>query len=279
MAMIDLHSHSSASDGSLSPSSLVAEAARSGVSVLALTDHDTVDGLAEAGEAAVVHNIKLIPGIELEAAWNPPGVFHVLGLGIRPDAPALASLLDSISKARQHRNSMMISRMGEHGIDASLAAVGRFAEGPTLARPHFADYLVSIGKAKNRQAAFDNYLTPGKPFFEPYPGMALDLAVNAIHESGGLAVIAHPLSLYVSWTRYASLMAEWKALGVDGVEAWHPSASWKDARRLTALAEAAGLKISAGSDFHGDGRPDRCLGRSLEERHKIDDSFLALFES
>jgi predicted metal-dependent phosphoesterase TrpH len=257
---------------------LIEKAASAGLSALALTDHDTVEGLSEAAAAAVLHGIKFIPGIEIEAEWNPPGVFHILGLGIQAEAPALQELLAAIRIARHYRNTMIVSRMTDHGIPADLAAIGQFADGPIITRPHFADYLVSIGKAKDRQFAFEHFLTPGKPFFEPYPGLAVTTVVSAIHQAGGVAVVAHPLSLYVSFNRLATLMGEWKLAGIDGVEAWHPSASWKDAQRLVALAKAAGLKLSAGSDFHGDGRPDRVLGRSLEERHKIDDSFLSLFD-
>ena len=102
--------------------------------------------------------------------------------------------------------------------------------------------------------------------------------VQTIHQAKGKLVVAHPLSLYVSWGRMEKLMQEWKAIGVDGVETWHPSASWHDAKRLDQLALAAGLRLSAGSDFHGTARPDRILGKTLEERHSIDDRFLALFD-
>lgn len=276
--MIDLHSHSTASDGSLSPSALVHLAAENGLSAIALTDHDTIDGLAEARNAARESGIRFISGIELEIAWPDAGVFHLLGLNIDPSNPALDSLIETIQNARSWRNRRMIERMAKHGIETTMEVIGGFANGAIITRPHFADYLVSIGQVKDRQSAFEKYLTPGKPFFEPYPGLPLEQAVAAIHAAGGLASVAHPLSLYVSWNRQASLMVEWKQAGVDAVEAWHPSASWKDAHRLIGLAETAGLRISAGSDFHGQHRPDRLLGRSLEERHKIDDSFLDIFK-
>ena len=276
--MIDLHCHSTASDGSLSPRALIQLAHETTLDVIALTDHDTIDGLDEAQDEAEKCGIHFISGIEVEVAWTAPGVFHLLGLNFDVKSPELGCLLAKIREARNWRNSMMINRMIEHGLQADLATISSFAGGEVLGRPHFADYLVSIGQVRDRQSAFEHFLRPGKPFFETYPGVSLDEAVRAIHAAKGLVVVAHPLSLYVSWTRLAGLMAEWKAVGVDAVETWHPSASWKDAQRLTKLALAAGLKISAGSDFHGEHRSDRVLGRSLEERHKIDDSFLALFD-
>jgi predicted metal-dependent phosphoesterase TrpH len=276
--MIDLHCHSTASDGSLAPAALMQLAQENQLSAIALTDHDTVDGLPEAAAAAARAGIRFINGIELEMAWPEAGVFHLLGLGIDPLAPSMATLLSLIREARAWRNRRIIERMADHGVGASLEAVSVFADGNVITRPHFADYLVSIGHARDRQGAFDKYLTPGKPFFEPYPGLELGMAVEAIHAAGGKASVAHPLSLYVSWTRLGALMAEWRAAGIDAVEAWHPSASWKAAERLRGLAAEAGLKISAGSDFHGQHRPDRMLGRSLEERRKIDESFLSLFD-
>ncbi len=173
----------------------------------------------------------------------------------------------------------MIQKMNAYGLSVNLAEIGQFTAGEIIGRPHFADYLVSIGKVRSRQQAFDQFLTPGKPFFEPYPGIPLETIVATIHLLGGRVVVAHPLSLYVSWTRIGALMVEWAAIGVDAIETWHPSASWKDAQRLGILAEKAKLKMSAGSDFHGEHRPDRTLGRSLEERHKIDESFLSLFDN
>jgi predicted metal-dependent phosphoesterase TrpH len=276
--MIDLHCHSTASDGSLPPAGLIRLAQENQLSAIALTDHDTVDGLPEAAAAAALAGIRFICGIELEMAWPEAGVFHLLGLGIDPAAPSMTALLEVIREARAWRNRRIVERMADHGIGASLETVAGFADGKVITRPHFADYLVSIGHAKDRRGAFDKYLTPGRPFFEPYPGLDLGKAIEAIHAAGGKASVAHPLSLYVSWPRLGALMGEWRQAGVDAVEAWHPSASWKDAQRLTDLAVAVGLKVSAGSDFHGQHRPDRVLGRSLEERRKIDESFLSLFD-
>lgn len=277
--MIDLHSHSTASDGSLSPRALVALARDSGLGALALTDHDTLDGLPEASRAAAEMGIRFIPGIEIESGWPDRGVFHVLGLGFDPEHSAMRDIVPRIQELRAERNRAMLERMAAAGIAAGLddiAAAGKAAA--VITRPHFADYLIHIGAAKDRQQAFDKYLTPGKPFFVPYPGLPLAEIVPVIHAAGGKVVVAHPLSLYVSWTRLAALMRDWAAIGVDGVESWHPSAGYKDALRMDALAAEIGLRTSAGSDFHGDKRPDRVLGKTLEEKHRIEDRFLSLFD-
>lgn len=276
--MIDLHSHSTASDGSLSPRELIQHAKDKGLSALALTDHDTTDGLDEAQAAANQLGIQFINGIEIEAAWADRGVFHVLGLGIDHHHQLIQKVIPQIQDLRSRRNAAILARMADAGIKVSLQDIAGIDNSTIITRPHFADYLISIGMVKDRQQAFEQYLTPGKPFFEPYPGLPLETIIETIHGVGGKVVVAHPLSLYVSWSRLAKLMDEWKSLGMDAIESWHPSASWNDAKRLDAMALASGLRISAGSDFHGKHRPDRILGKTLEERHTIEDRFLALFD-
>ena len=276
--MIDLHSHSTASDGSMSPHELVQHALRQGLTALSLTDHDTVSGIDEAIASARGTGLNLIPGIEIEAAWEDRGVFHVLGLGVDHTSVVMQALIPIIQGLRNSRNKLILERMAAAGIHATMDNIAGKLDSTIITRPHFADYLISIGLVKDRQQAFDQYLTPGKPFFEPYPGLPLETIVQTIHNAKGKSVVAHPLSLYVSWGRMEKLMHEWKAIGVDGIETWHPSASWNDAKRLDKLAMAAGLRISAGSDFHGTARPDRILGKTLEERHTIDDRFMALFD-
>jgi len=276
--MIDLHCHSTASDGSMSPTELLQHARERGLSTIAVTDHDTMDGLDEASAAAATQNITLINGIEIEAAWDAAGVFHVLGLGFDRKAPSMLNLMPVIQNLRTARNRTILDHMAEHGIHAQMSDILAEGDGSVITRPHFADYLVKIGLVKNRKDAFDTYLTPGKPFFEKYMGLPVADIVAAVHQAGGKVVVAHPLSLYVSWTRLEKMTGEWKEIGVDGIESWHPTASWRDAARLDAFATTAGLRRSAGSDFHGKHRPDRILGKTLEERHTIDDSFLSLFD-
>ena len=269
--MIDLHTHSSASDGSLTPFSLIAEAAKRGISAIALTDHDTIQGNEEAAKAAIEHGIGFIPGVELEITWNHGGEFHLLGLGIKKPSPSFLSSLKELGRRRQERNMEIVQKMNEAGISASYDDVISLACGsteagakplvaPSIGRPHFAALLTKLKIVKNREQAFLRYLAKGRPFFIPKAGLEFEQALGIIHESGGYAVLAHPMSLYVSWGHLPDLVESLQQKGLDGLEAWHPSTKLSACKRLAALGEKLGLYITAGSDFHGEARPDRKIG-------------------
>ena len=281
--MIDLHTHSTASDGSFSPSSLMAEAAKRGISAIALTDHDTVEGLGEAEKAALELNIRFIPGIELEILYHETaGEFHLLGLGIsRPTAAFRAAVAD-LGRRREERNLEIVDKMKKAGIDASYDEIKALAaiQGPkenysrSIGRPHFATFLVRRKIVKNREQAFSRYLGWGKPFYVPKAGLEFELAAGIIKESGGIAVLAHPMSLYVSWGRLPDMVQSLKERGLDGLEAWHPTAKVSSCRRLQELGKKLELHITAGSDFHGEARPDRKLGITAGGQ-KIEDSLIS----
>ena len=194
--MIDLHTHSKASDGHLSPKELVSYAAEKNISVLALTDHDTTDGLWEAQEAA--KDIQFVPGIELNIDW-PTGEFHLLGLGLNSTAPSLKKIITDLKEQRQERNKSIITKMQAERFDISQEAVMQRFPHATLGRPHIAAYLVEKKYCKTLQQAFDKYLGKGRPFYVHRAGADLSQSIEAIKESGGVPVLAHPLSLYVSW--------------------------------------------------------------------------------
>jgi len=257
--MVDFHSHSTASDGRLPPSGLVALAASRRLSALALTDHDTVGGLAEAERAARTEGVRLIPGIELEVE-SETGEFHLLGLGIGLWNTAWADRLQEIQVLRDQRNRRIFAKMAEAGIRGDYDEVRSLARGGQVGRPHFAQFLVNRGKVETVQDAFHHFLGIGRLFYEKKASLPLGRALELVHDGGGLAVIAHPLSLRLSLDELEPKLGEWKALGLDGVEAWHPSATVRQCRRLETMAKKAGLKVSAGSDFHGDNRPERQLG-------------------
>jgi predicted metal-dependent phosphoesterase TrpH len=283
--VIDLHTHSSVSDGNLTPAELVRAASTAGIHTLALTDHDTIDGIPEAESEASRLGIKLIPGTEIDIDWhygardngrciaNPSREFHLLGLGLRAPSPDFTGLLAEIKLERKRRNMLMIDRMREAGVDADYGELCRLAGGGCVGRPHFAQYMIKMGKVLSIQAAFDCFLGKGKPFYIQKAGADFVRAVTAIHESGGLAVLAHPSTLYVSWGRLPSILAELKEQGLDGIEAWHPAATERVCLRLEGMAETLGLRVTAGSDFHGEKRPGRRLGYTGGGR-PIDDSFL-----
>ncbi|GHU80830.1 phosphatase [Spirochaetia bacterium] len=290
--MVDLHTHSSASDGALNPGQLIDEAAKRGLKAIALTDHDTLRGLEEAGKEAESRGIALIPGIELEISWelsspeaNAPaspvinGEFHLLGLGIRRPSQDFLDTLGDLAGVRERRNLQILDRMREAGINADYKEVLALAGGGSVGRPHFAALLIGRKLAKNQEQAFNRYLGKGKPFYVPKAGLEFRRAVELIRASGGIAVLAHPMSLYVSWGRLPDLMKHLADMGLDGIEAWHPTAKVSACKRLENLGKSLGLAITAGSDFHGAAiRPDRKLGFTAGNR-KIDDEILAQIEA
>jgi predicted metal-dependent phosphoesterase TrpH len=274
--MIDLHTHSTASDGSLTPARLIEEAANRGLSAIALTDHDTINGLEEARGEADKRGVRFIPGVELEIQQPgaaPPGEFHLLGLGLTHPTQTFLDTMAELSRLREERNLKILDRMHELSIDAAYEDIRALSGGHSVGRPHFAALLVNRRIVKNREQAFACYLGKGKLLYEPKAGLEFGRAVKIIKDSGGIAVLAHPMSLYVAWGRLPSLVEDLKNQGLDGIEAWHPTAKVRSCRRLEELGRSLGLFITAGSDFHGEARPDRKLGLTAGDR-MIEDAVL-----
>jgi predicted metal-dependent phosphoesterase TrpH len=277
--VIDLHSHSTASDGSLSPTALVALARERGLKALALTDHDTTAGLPEAEAAAAAlealpdgSRLRLIRGVEIEVAFEP-GEFHLLGLDLGPlygadgsaagaGARRLLAALEGLGRARDTRNSLIVDKAREAGIDITMEELALTAAGSRAGRPHIASLLVAHKAARNRQDAFDRYLAKGRPLYVAKECIDLAEAIDLVHGAGGLAIVAHPLSLFVSWTRLSGLMDGWKEAGIDGIEAYHPVAKLGQCRRLERMGRERGFRVTAGSDYHGNIRPERRLGKT-----------------
>jgi 3',5'-nucleoside bisphosphate phosphatase len=271
--VIDLHSHSTASDGSYAPAALVGLALERGLSALALTDHDSVSGLPEAESAASGSPLRIIRGVEIEVSFEP-GEFHLLGLRLGDLGGELAEVLSRLAQARVQRNGRILDKMREAGFDASMEELRAVAGEGAAGRPHIAALLVERKAVRTRQEAFDKYLGKGRPFYAPKECLELGEAMRMVKEAGGLAVVAHPLSLFVSWGRLGSLMDEWKELGIDGIEAFHPTAKLGQCKRVEKLARDRGFRVTAGSDFHGAIRPDRKLGRTAGNL-VIGDEYLA----
>lgn len=260
--MLDLHAHSTASDGCYSPADLVRKAAAAGLSVLALTDHDTCGGLLDAQEEALRQGLTFVPGIELNIAW-PTGEFHLLGLALKTLSPSLRDIIAFLEEGRARRNEAMVEKLRENGVEISIEELRNAFDTNELGRPHFAAMLVQKGYVKTRQLAFDRYFAKGRPCFVDKAGADLSAAVAAIRDSGGIPVQAHPLSMFVSWGKIPDKIVEVQAAGVMGLEAWHPGARISEAERLEELAHSRGMLVTGGSDFHGEKvRSDRRLGFS-----------------
>ena len=292
--MVDLHTHSNASDGDLSPSQLMREAQKKGISVIALTDHDTLGGLEEAKNEANALGLRFIPGIEISIHWTkspgvsglgPGGEMHLLGLGLNSPNPAFLAGIAELSRRREERNLKILDNMNALGIEASwddfLVESGLTRSNPdgvpvsplSIGRPHFANFLVNRKIVRNRDQAFARYLKPGKPLYAPKSGLPFDQAVAIIRGSGGIPVLAHPMSLYVAWGCLPDLVKALKDRGLMGIEAWHPIAKARTCRRLEELGTSLGLYITEGSDYHGATRLGRSLGFSNKGR-EISDAVL-----
>lgn len=270
--MIDLHTHSSASDGTYGPSQLIDYAAQKNLTALALTDHDTVDGILEAQEQAHRCGIAFIPGIEISVEW-PTGEFHLLGLGLKTLSPELAKLIRFLRAERDSRNRKIAKKLREQHISITYEEVAEKAGTNTVGRPHFASILAEKGIVKERKEAFDRFLAKGRPCYVSRTGADLKDAVNAIKTSGGIPVQAHPLSMYVSWGKMEEMLADIRAQGVEGLEAYHPAIRRAESARLESLAKKLGMIATAGSDFHGKQvRADREIGFTAGDM-QIEDRF------
>jgi predicted metal-dependent phosphoesterase TrpH len=273
--MVDLHTHSTASDGALSPTELVETAASEGLKAIALTDHDTVDGLDEASRAARRLGIVLVPGIELEVDFGP-GVFHLLGLGLKRWRGPLRKRLEKVRQFRLERNIQMVKLFQDAGFPVTYEELREISGHDTVGRPHFAQLLVQKGIASSLQQAFNRFIGNGCRFYVRKKTLGVGASCATVHAAGGIAVVAHPQTLQLSWDDLSRNLHRWKHEGVDGVEAYHPNVTCRDGHRYASLAEELGLSVTAGSDFHVPGRLGGRLGRTCDGQ-PIDDRFLDQF--
>lgn len=269
--MIDLHTHSTASDGTFSPGDLVNKAVSKKLKVLAITDHDTVAGLEEAKKASQNQDIIFIPGIELNIQW-PTGEFHLLGLGLKQVSDDLNSIITYLQRQRETRNQKIVELLNKDGFEMTMTELIDRFETESIGRPHIAQMMVEKGYVKQRQQAFDNFLGKGRKYYVDRAGADLSMASKAIKNSGGVPVHAHPLSLYLSINSLETTMEEIKAKGVMGLEAYHPAIRVSQGQQLEKIARKLDMFVTAGSDYHGKVRADRHLGKTAGNE-KINDRF------
>jgi len=245
----DLHCHSTASDGALSPTDVVKRAQERGVTALALTDHDTTMGLDEAGKSAEAVGIRLIPGIELSAMWQNQ-CFHIVGIGINPDYQPLAEATEALQNTRMERAEKIADKLAKKNIPGALEAVKKAAGDSMITRSHFADFLVSGHHVDTQQEAFDRYLAKGKAAYVATPWADMALAVNWITGAGGVAIVAHPLRYKLSSNTMKRFLTDFKDAGGQGIEVVTGRITSDEIMRTAILAKKFGLAGSAGSDFH-----------------------------
>jgi len=263
---IDLHCHSCASDGVLTPAQVVARAAERGVCVLALSDHDSIAGLAEARTAAEQHGLTLIPGVEV-SVLREGRTLHVLGLNVDPDSPALLEALTEQGRLRQSRGEAMAARFVRAGLAPVADHALSLAGDGGIGRMHFARALVELGHVRNEETAFRRWLKPGCPAHVAGGWIALEPAIAAIRAAGGTAVLAHPLRYGLSHAKFMRLVEVFRAEGGEGLELGPARLSGAEIDAIVGACARHGLGLSLGSDFHAPG-PLAELGRvvTLPER-------------
>jgi 3',5'-nucleoside bisphosphate phosphatase len=252
-AFVDLHAHSTASDGSRAPADVIREAKRIGLAAIALTDHDTVAGIPEAISVGVDLGVRVVPGVELSAVEGDVET-HILGLHLS-DTRELEAKLVALREMRRTRAERMVHRLNELGVRIEFAAVLEQAAGGAIGRPHVARAMIAEGWAVDFRDAFDRYLGNGRPAYVTKERLAVADATALIHRAGGLAILAHP-----SHSGTLERIAAFVDQGMDGVEVRHPSHSAEDTARLAALVEHFSLVPSGGSDWHGSSDGPRTLG-------------------
>ena len=264
-AGIDLHIHSTASDGTLSPVEILRLAEKLNLGAISITDHDTLKGSRELLEAAGSSDVRVLTGIEIStvppALYTVAGSFHILGYGIRLNDPVLNQTLETLQHARENRNPLIISRLNAMGLDITLEEVIQASGEAQIGRPHIAQLMIKKGFVRTVDEAFDGYLGFNKPAYVDKYRLDCQEAIEMIKEAGGAPVLAHPFLLRIpDNSRLESLVATLKEMGLQGIEVYYPEHSSEDVEFYSRLALSHDLAITGGTDFHGAIKPDIQLG-------------------
>ena len=260
-SFVDLHCHSTASDGTLPPREVVRLAKQGGLTALALTDHDTVAGCAEAREEAEKLGIDFLCGIEISAEYPSPGTMHILGYGVDPQSPALKNLTETLIAGRDNRNPKIVARLNEMGVAVTMKEWEEEAGGGVVGRPHLAAILHRKGYVSSIKQAFDKYIGQGAPAYFDKERLTPKQALERISASGGVAVLAHPIQLRTgNDAQLERVVKDLVDLGLAGIEILHSDhdAAWGE--KCMRLAEKFKLLKTGGSDFHGSNKKDIQLG-------------------
>ena len=257
--MIDLHVHSTASDGSLTPRELVYYAAEKQLSAIALTDHDTVSGLAEAMAASHHAGIELIPGVEMSCVWEGTEI-HILGYFADTGSSALQEGLSWFRRMRDERNETILDNLAEDGILLTEEELRAGDPDTVITRAHFARLLIEKGYVRDRKEAFAGYLAYGGKYVPTKDELTPERVMQMFYDGKIWPSLAHPIQYHLDEDSLVQLIAELKAMGLRGIEVWHSSQSWQDTARLQTIARLSGLIPTGGSDFHGSSKPDVEIG-------------------
>lgn len=256
--LIDLHTHSTASDGSMSPRELVMHAKLKGLSSIAVTDHDTIAGIADALDEGKRINMEVIPGVEIGVDHKPE--MHILGYFTEENYKNISDILITLRKNREERNPKIIKKLNELGFEISMEEVEREAGGKVIGRPHIARVLIRKGYLRSIEEAFEKYLGNGRPAYFEKDKLSPGEGIKLIIKAGGIPVLAHPVLMKLDNEQLEILISNLKEAGLKGIEANYVENSDKDTEYLLALAGKYNLLVTGGSDFHGSFKPDIEIG-------------------
>ncbi len=277
--MIDLHAHTTASDGTCTPTELVQVAHQAGLKAVAVTDHDTVDGVAEAMAEGKRLGVEVVPAVEISIDYKGPkvngrsGWMHLLVYDLQLDGP-LARELRELQLWRAQRNDRIIAKLNELGLAITLEDVRAVSGGGQIGRPHFATAMLEKGYIKERQEAFDKYLAKGAPAYEDKRRLSIEDSLKKARAEGATPVLAHPFSLGLDEAGLKQQLSQWKALGLQGVEVIYPEQDAAFRSELSRVAVELELIQTGGSDFHGDNKPTIQLGSGIDGNVQVPDGVL-----
>jgi predicted metal-dependent phosphoesterase TrpH len=256
--LIDLHTHSTASDGSMEPGELVKYAKSRGLAAIALTDHDTMEGIKEAYEEGLRIDFEVVPGLEISVDFEPE--MHILGYFSGDSYLDIEDTLIYLRKSREERNPKIIKKLNDMGFDINMEEVSKVAVRGVVGRAHIAKVLADKGYVGSVGEAFDKFLSSGRPAFVKRDKFTPEQGINEITRAGGIPVLAHPIYLDRSYAELDSLFYELKIIGLKGIEAYYVDNTPQDTANMVKLAHKHGLLISGGSDFHGSFKSDIEIG-------------------
>ena len=259
-SLVDLHTHSNCSDGSMSPSELVLHAAEKGLAAIALTDHDTVDGIKEAVAKGKECGIEVVPAIEFSARSKT--LTHILGFYIDEDNAQLKSVLTEIVDLRKERNEVTAKLLQQLGFDVALEEAAAIAPGGIIGRAHYAKLLMDKGYTSSVKESFDKYLAAGKPAYFTNQKLEAKCIIETIHAAGGVAFLAHPHQMKFG-DKLEDYVKELVSYGLDGMEGYYSEYDEKMQAEYQAMASRYGLALSGGTDFHGEMKPHISIGKGL----------------
>ncbi|MBR4893563.1 MAG: PHP domain-containing protein [Clostridia bacterium] len=258
---IDLHTHSTCSDGSFTPKEIIAHADEIGLYAVALTDHDNIDGILEAKKEALKRDIIFIPGIEISCDFSSE--LHIVGLNIDCESEKLVNLTNKFKEDRKKRNINTIKRLNDAGIDINLEEAEKYSTGNALGRAHIAKVMVDKGYASSVKDAFKKYLGKGKIGYSNEFRISYKDAISVIKESGGVAILAHCHYLNMNEDEFIEFIKELKSYGLNGLEGYYTEYTKEQSDFYISVCKKLDLIISGGSDFHGDMKPDIKLGKGF----------------